>query len=145
MRRLFILGTICLLTIYSFGQENSLICKEVKGENSKIVDNKNVGVMDTVLFLVQGQITKRKDVEDYRKLKDTNITLKNIESGKIVSVVTDEGGNFKIWGNKGTYTLEVSFIGLDKIIVKKLRVGSGEIRLFNAMLGPGTYYEMTEK
>lgn len=145
MRRLLIIGTFCLLTTYSFGQKTDLICKEVKGVKSKIIDNKNIGVMDTVLFLVRGQITKRNDVEDYQNLKGINVTLTNINGGQSIGATTDENGNFKIWGVKGTYNLDVTYIGLDKLVIKKLRIGSGEIRLINVVLGPGTYYEMTEK
>jgi hypothetical protein len=133
------------LTTYSFGQKADLVCKEVKGVKSKITDNKNIGVMDTVLFLVRGQITKRKDVEDNQDLKGINVNLKNINGGQIIGASTDENGNFQIWGDKGTYNLEVSYIGLDNLVIKKLKIGSGEIRLINAILGLGTYYEMTEK
>jgi hypothetical protein len=133
------------LTAYSFGQKRDLICREVKGVNSKITDNKSIGVMDTVLFLVRGQITKRQDVEDNQNLKGINVTLRNVDGGQTIGASTDEKGNFQVWGDRGTYTLEISYIGLDKIIVKKLRIGSGEIRLINAVLGLGTYYEMTEK
>ena len=101
--------------------------------------------MDTVLFLVRGQITKRNDVEDYQNLKGINVTLTNINGGQSIGATTDENGNFKIWGVKGTYNLDVTYIGLDKLVIRKLRIGSGEIRIINVVLGPGTYYEMTEK
>jgi hypothetical protein len=134
-----------LLTTYSFGQKTDLVCKEVNGAKSKITDNKVIGVMDTVLFQVRGQITKRQDVDDNQNIKGINVTLKNINGGQIIGASTDENGNFQIWGDRGTYNLEISYIGLDKIIIKKLRIGSGEIRLINAVLGLGTYYETREK
>ncbi len=101
--------------------------------------------MDTVLFQVRGQITKRQDVDDNQNIKGINVTLRNTNGGQVIGASTDENGNFQIWGERGTYNLEISYIGLDKILIKKLRIGSGEIRLINAILGLGTYYEMREK
>jgi hypothetical protein len=77
------------LTTYSFGQKADLVCKEVKGVKSKITDNKNIGVMDTVLFLVRGQITKTKNVEDNQDLKGINVNLKNINGGQIIGASTE--------------------------------------------------------
>jgi hypothetical protein len=133
------------LTTYSFGQKTDLVCIEVKGPKSKITDNKVIGIMDTVLFQVRGQITKRQDVDDNQNIKGINVTLRNTNGGQVIGASTDENGNFQIWGERGTYNLEISYIGLDKILIKKLRIGSGEIRLINAILGLGTYYEMREK
>jgi hypothetical protein len=133
------------LTTYSFGQNIDLVCKEVKGPKSKITDNKIIGVMDTLLFQVRGQITKRPDVDDNLNVKGINVTLKNINSGQVIGSSNDDNGNFQIWSDRGTYNLEISYIGLDKIIIKKLKIGSGEIRLINGTLGLGTYYEMRER
>jgi hypothetical protein len=133
------------LTTYSFGQKTDLVCREVKGPKSKITDNKVIGIMDTVLFQVRGQITKRQDVDDNQNIKGINVTLRNTNGGQVIGASTDENGNFQIWGERGTYNLEISYFGLDKILIKKLRIGSGEIRLINAILGLGTYYEMREK
>lgn len=101
--------------------------------------------MDTLLFQVRGQITKRPDVDDNLNVKGINVTLKNINSGQVIGSSTDDNGNFQIWGDRGTYNLEISYIGLDRIIIKKLKIGSGEIRLINGTLGLGTCYEMRER
>ena len=100
--------------------------------------------MDTVLFLMTGQITKIEKITD-NKLKGVDIIFKNYDSGEITKNSTDEKGNYKIWGEEGEYLMEISYLGLDKIILKRLKLESGEIRQIDAMLVPGTYYEMKEK
>ena len=85
-----------MLTTYSFGQNIDLVCKEVKVPKSKITDNKIIGVMDTLLFQVRGQITKRPDVDDNLNVKGINVTLKNINSGQVIGSSTDDNGNFQI-------------------------------------------------
>jgi hypothetical protein len=67
---------MCLLTTYSLGQRINLLSKQVKGIESKITENKNVGIMDTVLFLLQGQITKHQDVWRVT-FKPTKFDLRN--------------------------------------------------------------------
>lgn len=62
--------------------------------------------------------------------------LKSIDGSRIVSASADENGNFKVWGESGTYNVEISCFGLEKIIIRQLRLGSGEIRVIHATLGP---------
>ena len=52
--------------------------------------------MDTLLFQVRGQITKRPDVDDNLNVKGINVTLKNINSGQVIGSSTDDNGNFQI-------------------------------------------------
>lgn len=145
MTRHLIILTFLLISINTFGQKTKTVCKKVKGQKSKIVDNKLVGVMDTVLFSLNGKVIKDKNAEDENGLKGINVILKNIADGKVIGDSTNELGEFQIWGGEGTYDLEISYIGLDKIILKKVKFRSGELRQLNAVLGLGTYFIMVDK
>lgn len=145
MIRVLLTGIFCLMTIYAFGQKDNLMCKEVKGKKSKISDHKIIGIMDTTLFLVQGKVTKQKDVEDSPVLEGIQVSLTNVTNGQSISALTDKNGNFKIWGFQGIYNLDVTYIGLDRLVIKKLKIGLGEIRLINIVLGLGTYHIMVNK
>lgn len=47
------MGLFFLTTTYCVGQNTDLVLKKVKGVKSKILDNRVVGIMDTVLFQIR--------------------------------------------------------------------------------------------
>jgi hypothetical protein len=145
MKASSLIVAFCVITFAAAGQTPDLTLKKIKGGPSVVIDNKTVGFMDTTLFRVRGRITKVTEIRAGESPKGIYVALRNILDGKVIESSTDEKGNFELWGGQGAYNLEVSFVGLEKIAIRKLKLTSGEIRLFNAVLGTEAYYRAGRK
>jgi hypothetical protein len=135
----------CLITIASVAQSSDTDLKELNRMASVITTSKRIGVMDTVLFQLKGRISRIKVANGLQHTPNIIIRIENQSTGHMTATTADENGDFQLWGEKGTYSVEISSFGMDNLFIKKLNLGSGEIRLILAILGPGKYYESIQR
>lgn len=64
--------------------------------------------------------------------------------GTTLGTLTDLDGKFNLSVNPGTYDLRVSFISYETLVIKEIRVKSGEVSLFDNLRLKETTFELTE-
>jgi hypothetical protein len=142
MIKKLLIGMMLVSSLTSFGQEPDIVCRKVKGQKSRILQNQRTGVMDTTLCRLSGEIIQ---LEGSKPMEGTILNVKNTSTNKSTGTVSNDEGKFDMWLEQGNYELEIIQVGFDKAVFKKINIGSGEIRQLKIGLGRGTYFIMTDK
>lgn len=122
------LGLSCSTTKKPFTYE---ICVRKAADTSKIVKNEMIGIADTTIAFLSGQVI---DLETKETLFYANVSLKDKKTEKVYGQVTDSLGHFSIVVPSSDYKFEVNYVGYTSI-KQDLNLGTGEIREIDIELG----------
>jgi hypothetical protein len=140
-----IIFLIALGSTKTFGQISSAdttkeieyeICVFKKSKPGQVVKNHSIGIADTIVAYVSGQVFEKKD----EPTPYVNISFTN-SSGRITGVVTDVNGKYSICLDKGEYTVKFKYLGFEDVTINKLKLGTGQMQEIIVDLGwAGGYY-----
>lgn len=111
---LILIGLGCSTTK---GQYTYEICVQKPSDTSKIIKNEVIGIADTTVAFLSGQVIDKKTNEP---LLYVNFSLTNIETKKVYGIATKEKGEYSITVPAGNYLLEVKYVGYSDL-TKNLR------------------------
>ena len=97
---LILIGLGCSTTK---GQYTYEICVQKPSDTSKIIKNEVIGIADTTVAFLSGQVIDKKTNET---LLYVNFSLTNIETKKVYGIATKEKGEYSITVPAGNYLLE---------------------------------------
>ncbi|MFC0604569.1 carboxypeptidase-like regulatory domain-containing protein [Winogradskyella pulchriflava] len=127
----------CSKKIYSCGLEPVL---NIVSIDSEILNLKRIGIADTTLASISGKIYA-KSINEKDTLTDnfafTNIWVRDLKTDSLIGTTSDSKGEFQFTMPASEYDLQVQFIGFNNLKVKNVKVGTGEIISFSAILGQG--------
>ena len=108
--------------------------------SSEIIELKRIGITDTNFASISGKIylksiNKNDTLTD--KFPGANILVKDIKSDSIIGTVSNLKGEYQFTIPASEYDLEVQFIGFNNLKIKNIKIGTGEIINFSAILGQG--------
>lgn len=143
--RLLLLLCICWLPVVAAAQQTQQGCRKVTGPPSRILTNKQTGIMDTILARVSGHITpllptNRALAVETETPDQWIISAQNIQdqSQKPVSTATDPAGHYTLWLERGVWQFTVSGLGFTRTTFKAVTIGSGAIQQLDLGMGIGT-------
>jgi len=131
---LFVIGYGCSI----FKRYTYEICLRNLGETSLLTNNRLIGIADTTIVSISGQILDKRSSE---LAPYAIIQLKNIVATKPIIQNVEPTGEFSFDVYPGKYRLKVSHLGyneIDTIVVFK----SGEIRNMTLSLGKADGFTM---
>jgi len=106
--------------------------------DSKILSLKTVGIGDTITAFVSG-VTFGKDsankIATIDTLMFTAIGFISHDRRDTVGVISDMQGIFEKHLSAGTYDIFVSYVGYNRLEIKNVRFGTGELKEINILLG----------
>jgi hypothetical protein len=106
--------------------------------DSKIISLKTVGIGDTITAFVSGA-TFGKDSSDKKATIDTlmftAIGFISKDRKDTVGVISDMQGKFEKHLSAGTYDIFVSHVGYNRLEIKNVRFGTGELKELKVLLG----------
>ncbi|EDP70745.1 hypothetical protein FBALC1_08298 [Flavobacteriales bacterium ALC-1] len=143
--RTFILTLGILIGFISCAKKNYVVCGLGSDMNlitldSKILELKRIGIADTILASISGKIYA-KSINKNDTLTDsfafTNIWVRDLKTDSLIGTTSDYKGEFQFTIPASEYDLQVQFIGFNNLKVKNVKVGTGDIISFSAILGQG--------
>jgi hypothetical protein len=127
------MGQSCSLLKGPFYYE---ICIGKPADTSNIIRNVKIGIADTSLAFLSGQVIEKDTKEP---ILFCNVILTKTNSNEIYFVATDENGRYSIKIPSGDYNLKINYIGrLD--IISGLTLRNGEMREIDASIGHGASF-----
>ncbi|WP_179016888.1 carboxypeptidase-like regulatory domain-containing protein [Winogradskyella forsetii] len=143
--RTIILTLGILIGLISCAKKNYVVCGLGSDMNlitleSKIIELKRIGIADTTLASISGKIYA-KSINKNDTLTDnfafTNIWVRDLKTDSLIGTTSDSKGEFQFTIPASEYDLQVQFIGFNNLKVKNVKVGTGDIISFSAILGQG--------
>jgi hypothetical protein len=111
-----------------------------KSIDSEIIEFKRIGIADTTFANIYGEVFLKsiyKSDTIIRKAVGTNILFRNIESDSLINTVANMKGEYQITIPASEYNLEIFSIGFNKLTIRNVTIGTGEIYNFSAIIGQG--------
>ncbi|MBW8051444.1 MAG: carboxypeptidase-like regulatory domain-containing protein [Cytophagales bacterium] len=127
---IFLFGLGCSTTK---GQYTYEVCVQKPSETSEIVKNENIGIADTIVAFLSGQIIGKGTNEP---LAFANVILTNQSTGKKFGMATDTNGTYTITAPADEYEFQINYVGYSTF-KNELKLGTGEIREIDVALGQG--------
>ena len=150
--RIYLIGIGIIIGLISCAKKNYATCgltSEIKNENfdSKLIQLKRVGIADTTIASISGKIyfthlNKHDTLID--NFACASIWVKDLKTDSLIGTISNSKGEFQFTIPASEYDLHAQFIGYNKIKIKNIKVGTGDIVKFSAKLGKGdgeTIYE----
>ncbi|GGW73277.1 carboxypeptidase family protein [Winogradskyella epiphytica] len=143
--RNFILTLGILIGLISCAKKNYVTCglgseMNPKTIDSEIIELKRIGIADTTLASISGKICA-KSINENDTLTDnfayTNIWVKDIQTDSLIGTTSNSKGEFQFTIPASEYNLEVQFIGFNNLKVRNVKIGTGDIINFSAIIGQG--------
>lgn len=137
-----ILLLVSLLSI--LGCRTKIVCGfpgtfEGEGLESELLRYESVGRMDTVLAQVKSKVTYAIIQEEKRVEKNgigVNVLVKDPDGGEmLIGGITDRDGAFNTFLAAGIYDIEFSYSGCNSLVLRNVKLGSGEIKATDIRLG----------
>ncbi len=126
---ILIFGLSCSTTIGPYTYE---ICVRNDAAISKIVSNEIIGIADTTVAFISGQVI---DLKTKETLRFVNVILIDTKTKKVYGQSTDSLGQFSIMIPASNYDFKVNYIGYTPPIKSSVKLGTGEMREINIELG----------
>jgi len=135
---------LILVTTFAYGQvskKDSIkeyeykICVYKKGRAGQIIKNQTIGIGDTTIAFVSGQVFETKEAVPFVNISFTN------SSGQKVGTITDNDGYYKINLKKDIYDISYQYLGNKEFNIKKIKLGSGQMQeiIIDLGIAPGYY------
>jgi hypothetical protein len=107
------------------------ICVFKNAKPGRIIKNQTIGIADTTVAYISGRVYEKQD-----SIPFANISLTN-SSGQKFGTQTDINGNYKLCIPKGKYSFLIQYIGHNDFIIKKLKLGTGQMQELIIDIGTG--------
>ncbi|HMG16166.1 MAG TPA: carboxypeptidase-like regulatory domain-containing protein [Saprospiraceae bacterium] len=133
------------LSFLTYGQSDTIkdkfeyeLCIFHPEEKSIVLQNKKIGIADTVMALITGTIFDNKG----KPIDFVVLNLISLAGNSKYGTFTDSLGNFKLFLPSNKYRLITFSVGYSSLTIDKLQLNSGEIREIKLKLGVGSgvYY-----
>ena len=133
-----------ILGLIIIGCKTKIVCGfpgtfEGKGLKSELIRFESAGKIDTVLALVNTEVTYIQEIEEEIKEKKgigTTILVKKSGNDEMLKGgVVDTDGKYRTFLDAGIYDIEFHFAGCNPIILKNVKLTSGEIKDAKVRLG----------
>jgi hypothetical protein len=105
--------------------------RTIKKVPTKVLENKTIGVADTTLACVVGQIVDDKNTPVYF----AEVSFRNMRDTDTVSFQTDSSGHFKLYTSAGNYTILFHDSPYGSLNISSLKLLSGQIQEIKVSLG----------
>ena len=143
--RTIILTLGILIGLISCAKKNYVVCGLGSDMNltkldSKIIELKRIGIADTTLASISGKIYAKSINKNDTLIANfayTNIWVRDVKTDSLIGTTSDSKGEFQFTIPASEYDLQVQFIGFNNLKVKNVKVGTGDIINFSAILGQG--------
>lgn len=107
------------------------ICVFRKAKPGHVIKNETVGIGDTIVAFVSGQVREKDE-----QIAFTNVSFTN-SHGKVFGTQTDINGNYKIVLNKNTYSVKFFALAYNELKIDRLKLGTGQMQEITVDLGAG--------
>ena len=128
---LLFLLTFCWSCAATKEPHTHFICVKQDGVPSQILRNEQVGIADTSVAFISGNVS---DLVTSENISYAVVTFKDESTEKVYGQSTDTLGKFSIIIPAGSYTFKVFFVGYAEINLD-LTIRTGEMREINTGLG----------
>ncbi len=108
------------------------ICVAKKARPGHIIKNEAIGIADTVVAFVSGQLRDKEESISFASISFTN------SIGQVFGTISDIDGNYKIALKSDTYSTRFYALGYNEIKIQKLKLGSGQMQEIIVDLGSGS-------
>lgn len=143
--RTIILTLGILIGLFSCAKKNYVTCGLDSNMNlttidSEIIELKRIGIADTTLASISGKIYAKsinKNDTLTNNFAYTNIWVKDIKTDSLIGTTSNSKGEFQFTIPASEYNLEVQYIGFNNLKVKNVKIGTGDIINFSAIIGQG--------
>ena len=153
--RILILTLLILIGLFSCATKNYVVCgigssMNLSNIDSEIIKLKRIGIADTTIASISGKIYAKSITKNdtlTENFRNINVWFKDIKTDSIIGKTTNSNGEFQFTIPASEYNLEVQFIGYNYLKVKDVKIGSGDIIYFSAIIGQGngvTEYQWNE-
>lgn len=105
------------------------ICVANKAKPGHVIKNKKVGIADTIVAFVTGQVVDKDGGIPFINVSFTN------SKGQVFGRTTDLDGNFKITLDSDTYSIKFYGIAYSELKIQKLKLGAGQIQEVSVFMG----------
>ncbi len=109
------------------------ICVQQDSETSEVIKNEIIGVADTTVAFLSGQVI---DKETKEPLLYANVSLTDRNSKKVYGIATNKNGEYEIIAPAGNYLFVINYVGYSDL-TEKIIIGTGELRKIEVQLGQG--------
>lgn len=109
------------------------ICVRHDADTSKIVSDEMIGIADTTVAFLSGQVI---DLKTKETLRFANVSLKDVKTEKVYGQATDSLGYFSITVPASNYDFEVNYVSYS-LVKSDVKLGTGEMREMKIELGQG--------
>jgi len=135
---------LLIFSLMTTGCRTKIVCGfpvafEGEGLKSELVRFESVGIMDTVLALVNSKIACVREVEG--RMKEGNgigvniVVRKSGSEEMLIGGISDANGEYKIFLEAGVYDIEYYYFGYNPLTLKNVKLISGEIKDIVVKLG----------
>ena len=107
----------------SEGKYEYELCVFEKGDSARIISNKTIGVSDTIIAFVSGQVFAKEEL-----LFTLIISFSNKKLNRDFIAVTNDEGKYKISIPSGLYDIRFQCVGYEDFVIKNLTFGTGQIQ-----------------
>jgi len=112
---------------------------EGEGLQSELLRFESIGIMDTVLALINTKVTYVQEIEeDIKESNGIGVTVLVKRSGSdemLIGGITDVDGKYKTFLETGFYDIEFHYSGCNPISLRNIEFISGEIKETDIRLG----------
>jgi hypothetical protein len=135
---------LVIISLIIIGCRTKIVCGfpgtfEGEGLKSELIRIESVGIMDTVLALLNTKVTYIREIEEEIKEKNgigVNVLVKKSgNEGMLIGGITDSDSKYQTFLEAGTYDIEYHYAGCNPIILKNVQLISGEIKDTDVRLG----------
>lgn len=143
--RIYTIGIIVIIGLISCAKKNYVICELTSAIDnvnieSEIIQLKRVSIADTTIASISGKIYVK-----YLNKKDTlvdnfayvNIWVKDLQTDSLIGTTSNLKGEFQFTIPASEYDLQAQFVGFNNLKIKNMKVETGDIIRFSAILGQG--------
>jgi hypothetical protein len=125
-----VLFTCDILTISAQKIYNYELCVPYDGKPGHIISNKTIGIADTTIAIVKGQVMNGILPNSFSIVSFTDKT-----TGKQEGKLLDSTATFRNYLQAGLYSGRFSTIGFNDFIIDSLRLGTGQMQEIDVDLG----------
>lgn len=143
--RFYILSIGIIIGLISCSKKGYMTCGlasgiEIMNIDSEIIELKRIAIADTIIASISGKIYV-KHINKKDTLIDNfayaNIWVKDLKTDSLIGTTTNSKSEFQFNVPASKYELHAQHIGFNNVKVKNMKVGTGDIIHFSAILGQG--------
>ncbi len=108
--------------------------------DSKIAELKRIAIADTTLANISGKIYAKylnKNDTLIENFAHTTIFVRDVKTDSLIGTTSNLKGEYHFTIPAAEYDLEVQFVGYNHLKVKNIKIRTGEIINFSAIIGQG--------